>query len=508
MPELRIVVGSGPNGVGVAHALLRRGFEVVMLDVGRRLEPDIAQVVATMARQEPHEWSAEAKAIVRRMGFAAGASQSPKLSFGSSYVYAVDDRLDLPPGVSLHDSHAYGGLSNVWGCALVRCPAADLEPWPDDVIRGVTDCYPAVEDLVTQSLGVDIFAARPEGTHLPISEAARAVLRRQGRGTAKSGFDIYPTPLAIAAECKACNACMYGCVYGYTYTTRATIEKIFMPNPRFAYVSDVVVDRYEESSTGVTVYAHEQATGQARSFTAKQLFLAAGMIGSLRIIWNSNNAVARTLEASDGSCFIVPGIRPSFSGSPHDRHHGQSHLSVDVGDPPFQDKRIHCQLYFNNPAVADAVQARHPLLSSPVFRPILERANRSLVAAQGYLHSDFCHALVLDRREDGGVRVSVRHNPRTTANIDAAMASVARQMRRLGVWLFPRFADVKPFGGSKTAGALPHNVQSTPHTTDTLGRPFGARNVFVTDASVLASTPGRNLTLTTLANAFRIGRYA
>ena len=46
MTELRIVVGSGPNAVAVTHALLGRGFEVTMLDVGRTVEPEIAKIIA------------------------------------------------------------------------------------------------------------------------------------------------------------------------------------------------------------------------------------------------------------------------------------------------------------------------------------------------------------------------------------------------------------------------------------------------------------------------------
>ena len=81
-------------------------------------------------------------------------------------------------------------------------------------------------------------------------------------------------------------------------------------------------------------------------------------------------------------------------------------------------------------------------------------------------------------------------------------------MRRLGVVLLKPFADVTPFGGSKTAGALPHASAASPTATDPLGRPIGSNNVFVVDATVLGSVPGRNLTLTTMANAFRIGQSA
>ena len=37
------IVGSGPAGVSTASALLKRGYKVTMLDVGRKLEESILQ---------------------------------------------------------------------------------------------------------------------------------------------------------------------------------------------------------------------------------------------------------------------------------------------------------------------------------------------------------------------------------------------------------------------------------------------------------------------------------
>src|SRR5690349_5133133 len=123
MTELRIVVGSGPNAVAVTHALLERGLPVVMLDVGATLEPAVTPVVERMARQEPEEWSAADMAMVRRIGFDDKTALNPKRAFGSSFAYHLDPAIDAPDGVRLYGSQALGGLSNVWGCALLTASA-------------------------------------------------------------------------------------------------------------------------------------------------------------------------------------------------------------------------------------------------------------------------------------------------------------------------------------------------------------------------------------------------
>jgi len=509
MTEMRIVVGSGPNAVGVTHALLERGFEVTILDVGQTLEPEIAKVVEGMSQQEPEEWSEYDKATIQRLAFNENAALNPKRTFGSAFAYFVDPHIEAPAGMRLYGSQAFGGLSNVWGCALLRATPAELSGWPSDVVDGVLAAYPKVQDLVQQSIGVNIFSPGPEGTHLSISTAARMILQRFRHSPAlKKTIDIYPTPLAIAGGCKACNACMYGCVYGFTYSSRTTIENIFMRNPRFRYLRGVVVQRFRETQAGVEIHATNERSKRVEVFLAKQLFLAAGLMGSLRIVWNSNSDVARVLHARDGSCFILPGFLSSPRAGTLQKHHGQSHLSADLQLPPFAEKPAHFQLYFNNPAVSDGLEARLPVLKAKSMRAFVEFASRYLVVSQGYLHSDFCHKLKMECDSVGLVRVSVEHNPETDKFIDIALSGFAQEMRKMGAVFLKRFADVTPFGGSKTAGALPHARAANPLTTDPLGRPFRSNNVFIVDATVLPAVPARNLTMTTLANAFRIGQCA
>jgi choline dehydrogenase-like flavoprotein len=504
MTEMRLVVGSGPGAIGVTHALLQRGFEVTMLDVGETLDAETARVVATMARQEPEAWSEADKAVIQRVDFTADPALSPKRLFGSTYAYFTDPKIEAPAAMRLYGSRALGGLSVVWGCALLRATADELAAWPPEVVGAVTNAYPAIRDLVQQSTGANIFAP---GTHLKMSAAAQAVWDKYRQSPLhRKDIDVYPTPLTIAKACKACNACMYGCVYGYTYSSRNTLDDLFMGNPRFRYVGGAVVESFSETAAGIEVRA--VTAGQAQTFSAKQLFLAAGMMGSMRILWNSTPAVSRSVEVRDSSCFLIPGLTLSGTWGGGAKHHGLSHLSVDLTAGPFETKPAHVQLYFNNPAVADGLKAKLGALNSGPARKLIDIANRFVVAGQGYLHSDFCHRLKLDCDDAGVIRASVVQNPATGQFIDAALSQFARKMRKLGLYFVKPAASVTPFGGSKTAGALPHAIEPSPSTTDPLGRPFQAKNVFVVDMTVMPSIPARNHTMTMFANALRIGQSA
>jgi hypothetical protein len=504
MTEMRVVVGSGPSAVAVTHALLQRGFEVTMLDIGETLDPQTEGVVARMAAQEPEQWDEADKAVIQRVDFDSDPAVSPKRLFGSTYAYFTDPNVDAPQTMRLYGSRAFGGLSVVWGCALLRAMPGELAGWPPNIASGIFAGYPKIRDLVQRSIGADIFAS---GTHLRISAAAEEICNRYRQSLQlHDDSNVYPTPLVISNACKACNACMYGCVYGYTYSSQVTVRDVFMQHPRFRYVRGVEVDSYAETETGVEVRGRNAADSKV-VVTAKQLFIAAGMMASLRILWNSTSAVSRVLELRDSSYFLMPGLVLSgWRGGA--RHHGLSHLSVDLQMPPFATKPAHVQLYFNNPAVADGLKAKlGPFNARPVLR-LVDIVGRLVVAAQGYLHSDFCHRLKLQCDDAGVVHVSLVRNPETEKYIDAALSQFVRRMRKLGAYFVKPAASVTPYGASKTAGALPHAAAASPSTTDPLGRPVHAKNVFVVDTTVMVSIPARNVTLTTMANALRIGEAA
>src|SRR6516165_5362850 len=127
---MEYVIGSGPAGMACAAALLARGRDVTMLDAGLTLEAGREALRTAMAAQAPADWTDEQHAM-RKMKL---GQQMPefKLTHGSDYPYrAAPDAPGLEievPGVAA--SYALGGLSNVWGAAMLPYRAADIEGWP------------------------------------------------------------------------------------------------------------------------------------------------------------------------------------------------------------------------------------------------------------------------------------------------------------------------------------------------------------------------------------------
>src|SRR5262249_4606238 len=153
-------------------------------------------------------------------------------------------------------------------------------------------------------------------------------------------------------------------------------EDVFLRNPRFRYVKGMTVEQIRETPEGVEVLATNGANSARETFPGRQAFLAAGLMGSLRILWSSNREIARTLEARDSTTFLIPGLIQSGQWRGKAVHHGLSHLSVDLAGGPFSEKPAHAQIYFNNPAIADGLKAKLGPLNMAASRKLIDLANR------------------------------------------------------------------------------------------------------------------------------------
>src|SRR5258706_9534997 len=129
---MHCVIGSGPAGVACAKALLARGARVLMLGAGLELDPARAQIVRQCGGTKPAKWNPGQIAALKG-GMAADATGVPlKLVFGSDFPYRETEE-KIPwrnHGTGLKPSLALGGLSNVWGAAMLPYRETDIARWP------------------------------------------------------------------------------------------------------------------------------------------------------------------------------------------------------------------------------------------------------------------------------------------------------------------------------------------------------------------------------------------
>ena len=513
------VIGSGPAGVACATALLARGATVLMLDAGMELEPELAEIARALSQKKPSEWPAKqaARIFVKR---GADLKELPhKNLFGSDFPYR-DTREKIPwrGEGALLPSLALGGLSNVWGASMLPLRESDISDWPirrtdlDEHYRaaarivGPAEQRDGLEELFT------LYSENPTGLK-PSRQAAqilenlerhREVLRARGWHFGQSRVAIRAADSSRGTGCVYCGHCMTGCVYGCIYNSADTVREL-RGNKNFRYEGNVIVTKLRENGGAVSIEAFHRQTGQALSFEAGRVYLAAGVIPSAQIILRSQEAFDQPLTLRDNQYFLFPIILARRArGVETEALFTLSQVFLELDNPGISRRSVHLQIYTYSDAIAGAV--RRSLGPLKVFaRQVLER----LVIVQGFLHSDDSSAIEMTLKRDGQkdfLQLEPRLNPETPRTIKRAVTEVLKQFRALrGIAVPPMLQIARPGRSFHCGGSIPMRAQPERFESDCAGRPSGWSRVHVVDASVLPTVPATSITFSVMANAHRIG---
>jgi choline dehydrogenase-like flavoprotein len=146
----------------------------------------------------------------------------------------------------------------------------------------------------------------------------------------------------------------------------------------------------------------------------------------------------------------------------------------------------------------------------PLVRPTAHAVLSRLMVVQGYLHSEQSGRirLRLNAPRDGAPSV-LRMTGEPGASVRPTLRRLVRTLRRNAMRL--RAAPLgtllkvsEPGRGFHSGGTLPMSANPGRFETDTLGRPNGFERVHVVDSSVFPSITASTITLTVMANAYRI----
>lgn len=506
---MHYVIGSGPAGVSCAMALVARGEEVTMLDAGFALEPDVGSLVERMSGQAPDQWSADALKSVKRLATAGGSPR--KLVYGSEYPYRQPEGYQAltGKGVDFAPSFAVGGLSNAWGAAMLPYIQPDIDDWPIK-LADLTRYYPRVFDFVPLAGRIDPLAGLfPLYTdrfqeHRPSRQAQRLLesLERHREALTEQGITSGASRLAVRVkgeqDCVYCGMCMFGCPYDLIYSSRHTLAQL-AAQPNFRYIGGVVVERLIEQGGAVGVQGRK-LTGEAVLYEAKRVFVGAGAVPTTQVMMDSLGLEEATLQ--DSQYFLLPVLQAASSGARREELHTLAQVFMDVRDPKISARTVHLQLYTYNEIFDLEFRRRfgrlYPLLPTG---QVLDRM--SLI--QGFLHSDDSVKVRVHRRGDR-LRLSRTKTKRPREVIGKVARKLARNSVRLGAApVLPMLKVEQPGKSFHYGGTFPMSADPRPGQSDALGRPAGLERVHLVDSSCFPSIPATTITLSVMANAYRIG---
>lgn len=420
-----IVVGSGPGGAMVARELARAGGRVLLLEQGgaERIEGTLAQMAA---------------------------------------IAAVPGK-----GAFLHrDASLLVRALTVGGTSTLNFATAAAPPTAMFAAHGI-DLQPALAELR---------AELPIG---PLPDTLVGPLaRRIMAGARAAGFEWRKLDKMIRPQaCRSgCWRCVYGCPYGAKWTARELVDDAVRHGAHLlsrARVTRVLLDG--GSAAGVEAIVE----GAPRAFTAPRVVLAAGGIGSPRLLHASG------LQAGDAPFFSDPVV--AVMGTIDD-------LDLADGERGGAEVPMAAGASFHD----DGIALADLTLPAPMYQ--------AFAAQMGRLDRLFAHgrtlSIMVKIRDDIGGRIGPRWVDKTLRADDRARFRQGVEMARAILdaagarHVFKSWHFAAHPGGSVRIG---EGVDSDLRTA--------APGLYVCDASVIPQPWGLPPTLTLLCLGKRLGRH-
>ena len=517
-----VIVGSGPAGISAAMALTGCGHHVTILDVGDELDREKESLVSHMSRQRVEEWdAADLDEISGKRGPTEDTVHS-KQSFGSSYSFAPDDRgtrVEWRGKRGFHHSHARGGLSNVWGAAMLPCRSGDIADWPVRLselephyraVMGFVPCTSSggsLEDILP-SYGADGAALEPSAQAGDLAgDLARSEEALKGRG-----IRFGKSRLAIRTGCGYCALCLTGCPYGLIWSSAHTLRDL-LASGKVTYLKRHLVEAFCNEGGQVAVSGTNLDDGSPFAVRATRLFLAGGVIPTAALVLGSLGAFGKGLKLLDSQYFIYPLLKlRNTEDVETERMHTSAQLFMEIEDAAISPHGVHLQLYGYSAFLREELERtflRFPLRSRIFRREFLGR----LMVVQGFLHSRHSGRITLRlvRESDGKNRLECQgcRDFGTVRKILLVGWKLLLQVRLTkAIPLFPGLKIASPGSSNHSGGSLPMRENPGEFETDAMGRLHGFPHVHIVDASVLPSIPATTVTFTLMANSHRIATLA
>ncbi|MGB3312782.1 MAG: hypothetical protein WBB85_00035, partial [Albidovulum sp.] len=388
-----IVIGSGPSGVAAAKALLARGRSVLMLDGGKVLEAEAEARRAALSATDPGAWGQAGRDDWMAPQYQAAPGQIRR--YGSDFAMepGADTFADLPGWMGLRASRAAGGLSNLWGSAVLPYAQKDMAGWPitaDDLAphyRAVAGFLPVAG--TSDPLETLLPAFPMDGrTGIDPAPQARELLKRLSArqvALAEMGVHAGSPRQAVDTSCHLCGLCLHGCPFGLIWSARDTLTDL-RQHPGFTYRPGAVVTRAEEEAGAITLHLADGTT-----VTGARAFLGAGVLETARILLASQPNL-QELTLKDSQHAFLPMLHRWWNRTRPDRgrFHTLPQAFVEIDEDAVSPFLIHSQIYtWNEHFQRDLTlnYARKLPGSAPLFTALARR----LIVAQIFLHSDHSH---------------------------------------------------------------------------------------------------------------------
>jgi choline dehydrogenase-like flavoprotein len=522
------VIGSGLAGIMCAHGLLEEGASVTLIDVGTECEPDKLEIVRKLSAVDPEKWDPALVESIKGDFLSSRSRRAFKPVYGSDFPYATNELEKIAQtGTRCLLSHAKGGLSNVWGAAVLPNRDEDFDGWPIR-LKDLASSYEAVARVMKIAGRKDDLEKlypyySPPSPAASLSAQAQTILGNLNRDkTALDSAGIFfgQSRLAIRTipdengrQCENVGLCLSGCPYSAIYNATQTLTAL-AKNPNFHYLPGLAVEKLEELPSGeVRVSCRSVKDSGSKVFSADRVFVACGVLSTVKLIVNSSKATSVDLDMKYQPYFLMPFMMfKNHPDAPIERRHTLAQIFVDIFDSTISRHAVHLQFYTYNDIFKESLRRTLRLL--PFFKSALEaRLTGRLIAVQGYMHSDEAAGIRIKGRADsrGEMRLELSGEvgSGTKRTLRRLILKLIGHSRAIGAFPLLPLAEIgQPGQGNHIGAVFPMKENPGEWESDSLGRVGRFKRIHVVDASVLTTLPATTISYTSMANAHRIAVQA
>ncbi len=516
-----IIIGSGPAGVHAAWPLVDAGKRVTMLDGGMSppvvlsSAPDLHfEEIRTKDHEQWRWFLGEDLSGIPLSGLTGGLGGG-QISGNRSYVTAATEK-HLPLQLSnafVIQSLAEGGLGAAWGatCAYLTDDELATMGLPADEMQMH---YRTVTERIGISGSDPRYPMDPpwKGDHH--AEAMLGMYQKKKSWFRAKNIGVMQPPTAVLTKDKKGRRAT-----GYhdtdyfldprrsVYRPQYTLEEL-KKKQNFHYVGGVVARTVQDVGASVRVSYQRMQDGVMQTVEASRVILAAGAVGSARILLESRGLHGAPITFVGKPHVLTACIRLGSLGMKG----AKDRLSLCQMLVTDEEKRDGCtagaaQLYSYRSLQLFRLLTSLPL-PTPLAMGLLSMLTPSLLIADIRFPALRLANNTLSLIRSGEVRRVRIEMHKDTEDMRARERSLRRIKKGLSaLGLLPiRTMQLEEASTSHYAGTIPSSRKPEGLlSSDTRGKIHGMEHVYVADASALRCLPPTPHTLTIMANANRVG---
>ncbi|MBF0491213.1 MAG: hypothetical protein HQM15_00340 [Deltaproteobacteria bacterium] len=517
-----IIVGSGPSGVACALGLLEMNKNVLMIDVGISLENEKKTLVKKMSSLNKNAWQPEWLDSFKEKQKTSIKGINKKNVYGSDFPYRLNSSLNntIFKNATGYISNAEGGLSNVWGGAILPYTSRDTQSWPFHISR-LNPHYNSLLSYIDYShegdnfLDMFDFKFQKSESSLKLSQQAQCCvdcLNKYKKQLLDTGIIFSKATLATKVSsdskngCIYCGLCLHGCPYGYIYNSFSTIE-ILKKNKNFKFLKGLCVQSIIENNNQVVISALTEE-GKIKELSAERVYLACGPLATAKVILTSQGRVNEPIIMKDSQYFLLPITFSKIIRNVHNEElYTLAQLFIELYDSKISPHNIHLQLYSYNDLISDFFEKKVPF--SRWLKSIKEILISRIGIIQGYLHSDDSSHIEVSLKKHHkltNLYINGFISPNPKKVIKKLIYKVKQNKVMLGFNPIQTLLSIGlPGQGWHTGSTFPmKEITLNLNESDIYGRPHEYKRTHIVDSSVLPSIPATTITFSVMANAHRI----